>query len=227
MAESFETLGAGNGFSSCLQKIPAIQVLNRELLNPPSLEQTMQAYWNFDSATFGGASFNPDNQPKDLICNASANVGSNVDGDSRPGYPGEFFVRNSLPTIFFKDGVKYYKHGISMSFSATNDAALVGGGSSSSTFVIYSSSLYVVDQYLSPYSCVDETFGEPPDPEVIGKSASERTQTISSVTIGGIPFIKNVIKSFGGAAYNGPGTSCPTPNFPAEPSTPTLTLHTY
>jgi len=227
MAESFETLGAGNGFSSCLEKIPAIQVLNQELLNPPSLEETMNAYWNFDSATFGGASFNPDNQPKDLICNASANVGSNVDGDSRPGYPGEFIVTNSLPTIFFKDGVKYYKHGISMSFSATNDAALVGGGSSSSTFVTYSSSLYVVDQNLSPYSCVDETFGEPPNPEVIGKSASERTQTISSVTIGGIPFIKNVIKSFGGLAYNGPGTSCPTPNFPAEPSTPTLNLHTY
>ena len=74
MAESFETLGAGNGFSSCLQKIPAIQVLNQELLNPPSLEQTMQAYWNFDSATFGGATFNPDNEPKDLICNESLNA---------------------------------------------------------------------------------------------------------------------------------------------------------
>ena len=109
MAESFETLGAGNGFSSCLQ---ATQVLYGEILNPPSLAQTMNAYWNFDSVSWGGAFFNPDSQPKDLICNPTANVGNSANGDSNPGYPGEFTVRNSLPRIFFKNGVKYYSHGI-------------------------------------------------------------------------------------------------------------------
>ena len=76
---------------------------------------------------------------------------------------------------------------------------------------------------------LDETDGEPPNPEVIGKSASERTQTISSVTIGGIPFIKNVIKSFSGAFYDIPGTDapCPTSNYPSVPADPTLQLHTY
>ena len=105
------------------------------------------------------------------------------------------------------------------------------GGVASSTSVSYQSSLYSVDQRLTPYSCVDETFGEPPNPEVIGKSASERTQTISSVTIGGIPFIKNVIKSFSGAFYDDPvgsgNATCPTSNYPSVPSDPTLQLHTY
>ena len=233
MAESFETLGAGNGFSSCLEKIPAIQVLNQELLNPPSLEETMNAYWNFDSATFGGATFNPSNQPKDLICNASANVGSNSDGDSRPGYPGEFIVTNSLPKFFFKDGVKYYKHGISMSFSASTFQTLSPNGEESSSIdVQYLSSLYSDQSDRNQaYTCIDQTFGPPGEEEVIGKASSEFNQSASAVTISGIPFIKVVTKSRGGTNLvtniGDPIPPCPAPNFPAEPSTPTLTLHTY
>ena len=232
MATPFTALGKGNGFSSCLQKIPAIQLLNQELLNPPSLAETMAAYWNFDSATFGGATFNPDNEPKDLICNESLNVGSASDGDSRPGYPGLFTVTNSLPTIFFIDGVKYYKHGIKMTFSAETYQALSGGAQASLIDVQYLSSLYI-DRSDSnqAYTCVTEMFGPPGEQFPIGKSASEFNQTASAVTISGIPFIKVVTKSRGGVNYvanaNDPLPPCPAPNFPAEPSTPTLTLHTY
>tara|TARA_R110002012_G_scaffold302730_1_gene504111 strand:- start:30 stop:710 length:681 start_codon:yes stop_codon:yes gene_type:complete len=226
MAESFETLGAGNGFSSCLEKIiPG----DKTLLNPPSLEQTMQAYWNFDSVTFGGATFNPSNEPKDLICNSDDNVGSASDGDSRPGYPGEFTVTNSLPTIFFIDGVKYYKHGISMTFSASNSQTLSPDGQQESSISVqYLSSLYNdLSNLNKAYTCVNITFEE----EVIGKSSSEFNQTVSSVTISGIPFIKIVTKSFGGenviAESGDPIPPCPSPSYPAEPGTPTLNFHTY
>ena len=232
MAESFETLGAGNGFSSCLEKIPAIQVLNQELLNPPSLEETMNAYWNFDSATFGGATFNPSNQPKDLICNESANVGNGADGDSRPGYPGEFTVRNSLPRIFFKNGVKYYSHGIRMSFSASTYEELSNGSESSSIEVVYFSSLYSdLSDQNQPYTCVTDQVGEPGDEEDIGKTSSEFNFSVSSVTISGIPFIKTVTKSRGGSNYkenlSDPLPECPNPSFPLEPGPPSLNLHTY
>lgn len=231
MAESFETLGAGNGFSSCLAKLEISD--NQILLNPPSLAETMQAYWNFDSATFGGATFNPSNEPKDLICNSDDNVGSASDGDSRPGYPGEFIIINSLPTFFFKDGEKYYKHGIKMTFAASNFQTLSPNGQQESSISVeYFSSLYVdnSDQDQA-YTCVTQTFGPPGEEEDIGKASSERITTISSVTISGIPFIKRVIKSFGGENLvdniGDPLPPCPSPSYPAEPSTPTLNLHTY
>jgi hypothetical protein len=227
MAESFETLGAGNGFSSCLQ---ATQVLYGEILNPPSLAQTMNAYWNFDSVSWGGAFFNPDSQPKDLICNPTANVGNSANGDSNPGYPGEFTVRNSLPRIFFKNGVKYYSHGIRMSFSASTYEELSNGSESSSIEVVYFSSLYT-SQENQPYTCVTDQVGEPGDEEDIGKTSSEFNFSVSSVTISGIPFIKTVTKSRGGSNYkenlSDPLPECPNPSFPLEPGPPSLNLHTY
>tara|TARA_R110002167_G_scaffold8861_1_gene40601 strand:+ start:443 stop:1123 length:681 start_codon:yes stop_codon:yes gene_type:complete len=223
-ATSFTTLGKGNGFSSCLNELKFIN--NKFLRNPPSLAETMNAYWNFDSVSWGGASFNPDNEPKDLICNERLNVGN--------GGGGGFEVSNALPTFFYIDGVKYYKHGISMSFSASNETTEFegwNGGVASYIQVNYFSSLYSVSSNLAGYDCIDETYGEPPDPPVIGKSASERTQSISSVTISGIPFIKTVFKSFGGAFYKNEPTDplppCPTQSYPSEPGLPTLNLHTY
>lgn len=52
MAQSFTALGKGNGFNRCLAEID-LNGLNKTILNAPTLEQTMNAYWNFDSATFG------------------------------------------------------------------------------------------------------------------------------------------------------------------------------
>lgn len=223
MATAFTALGKGNGFSSCLTSFTPSD--NQILLNPPSLAQTMAAYWNLKSISYGGATFTPGNEPMDLICNPNANVGNRGEPSLR------YIVRNSLPKVFLKDGVKYYSHGISMGFyeENTESSPTGSGGKSSYTLVRYESSLYAVEKHLTPYNCTDETYGEPPDPYVIGKAAGERTQTISSVTIGGIPFIKNVVKSFGGSFYDIAGTAapCPTANYPSVPIDPTLELHTY
>tara|TARA_R110000796_G_C14414268_1_gene419134 strand:- start:31 stop:705 length:675 start_codon:yes stop_codon:yes gene_type:complete len=224
MAETFETLGAGNGFSSCL----AVNNKNSDqiVLNPPSLEQTMSAYWNFLSATFGGATFAPGNEPKDLICNPNANTGGNSNGDSSPNQNGLFAVSHGIPTIFVVDGVKYYNHGIGMTFNAVNTSTNGGAGQSSRVSVVYQSTIYQEGDNLSAYECVNETAGEPP--EIIGKSAYEKTQDVSSVTISGIPFIKIVEKTFSGTLFNGLSGPCPLSNYPSIPSgDPTLALHTY
>tara|TARA_R110002153_G_scaffold23542_1_gene76135 strand:- start:293 stop:991 length:699 start_codon:yes stop_codon:yes gene_type:complete len=229
MAEPFATLGDGCGFPEPLTEFDAG---NGIVLNAPTLEQTMNAYWNFKSATFGAATFEPGNEPKDLICNQNANVGSASSGDGQPNQGGSFTVRNSLPAIFVSGGVKYYKHGIRMYFQASTSVEENGGGRGSSIYVSYFSALYTVQTSpaLQPYSCYDETYcpeGIPPC-MVIGKGASEVTQTQSSVTIGGIPFIKQISKSFGGTFYpSSPPGPCPQRDYPAEPGAPSLTLHTY
>jgi len=224
MAETFDTLGAGNGFSSCL----AVNNLNGIVLNAPTLEQTMNAYWNFKSVTFGGAAFEPGNEPKDLICNPNANVGSDSAGDSSPNQDGLFAVSHGIPTIFVVGGVKYYNHGINMSFNAQNTSTDGGANQSSSVSVVYGSTIYQKGDDLSAYNCVNETFGPPPNPEIIGKNASEKTQVVSSVTISGIPFIKIVEKTFSGILFNGSSGPCPLADYPSIPSgDPTLELHTY
>jgi len=229
MAQSFTALGKGNGFPFCLTKI---NISNKILVNPPSLAETMNAYWNFDSVSWGGASFNPDNEPKDLICGSpSLNLGSDSAGDEAPNQGGLFRVRNSMPTFFSVGGVKYYKHGINMDFTARTLVEENGGGKGSTIRVNYFSALYTEEEN-EPYACFDEIF----EGSVVGKTASEKNQTISSVTISGIPFIKEVIKSFGGTAYAvegsdgklGPVPPCPTSDgYPADPGLPTLNLHTY
>ena len=228
MAESFETLGAGNGFSSCLNTAAVDE--NDILLNPPSLAQTMSAYWNFQSLSYGGAHFNPGNQPFDLICDKSANSGDASDGT--PGENGRYYVSSTLPRIFFINGEKYYKHGISMGFFIFNQTDDIEG--SSEIFVDYFSSLYR-EGNDSNYSCETLFFfptDDPADKFAIGKAASEQTTTVTSETISGIPFIKRVVKSFFGAAYRDsvdkPLPPCPVPDYPSlPPSGPILNLHTY
>ena len=220
MAETFETLGAGNGFSSCLRVRDVNTDFGTTVFNPPSLEQTMSAYWNFKSVTWEGATFKPGNKPKDLICNPSANSGGAHDGS--------YTVVNGLPSIYVENEVNYYAHGISMSFSAINSSALEDAGQSSRVSVVYRPTIYPKANNLSSYKCVNETFGEPPNPDIIGKSAYEKTQDVSSVTISGIPFIKIVEKTFSGTLFNGLSGPCPLSNYPSIPSgDPTLALHTY
>jgi hypothetical protein len=230
MAQSFTALGKGNGFPICL---PIKEMDDDEIIfNDPTLKETMDAYWNFKSVTFGGATFEPDNEPKDLICDETLNVGSDGSGNAGPNESGQFIVSNAVPQIFFDEKkVKYYKHGIKMSFTARTlvEDSSAGERSKSSTIIVnYFSALYTEEEN-EPYTCVDETF----QGDVVGKSAYERTQTISKVTISGIPFIKEVIKIFSGVAFRGsdpddPIPSCPTSDgYPAEPAEPTLTLHTY
>tara|TARA_R110000823_G_C15809081_1_gene488000 strand:+ start:232 stop:924 length:693 start_codon:yes stop_codon:yes gene_type:complete len=230
MAQSFTALGKGNGFPFCLTETVTD---NKILLNPSSLAETMNAYWNFDNASWGGASFNPNNEPKDLICgDATLNVGSGVAGNIAPNQGGGFEVRNALPTFFYIDGVKYYKHGISMAFYAVTRTEEYNSEQNSSIQVLYFSSLYSVESDLVAYGCgVDEFCVEEDQCFDIGRSAFEKTQSISSVTISGIPFIKRVVKSFNGTFFkdnpDDPLPPCPTASYPSDPGTPTLTLHTY
>ena len=229
MAQSFTALGKGNGFPFCLTEVDVPD--DAILSNAPTLEQTMNAYWNFKSATFGGATFEPGNEPKDLICDETLNIGSGANGSFFGG--GEFSVSNNLPSIFFIGGNKYYRHGISMSFAVDRITYNNNGIQSSSTSVDYFSSYYVEGSDSHTYNCVDLFFGEPPEQELIGRRASERIRNFSNVTISGIPFIKKVSKLFfgevaasGGEDEIGPVPGCPSPSY-SEPGTPTLNLHTY
>ena len=214
MAESFTALGKGNGFNTCLEEIDVSD--DAIVSSAPSLAQTMNAYWNFESATFGGATFEPGTQPISLIC------------------PGAFTVKNSLPKIFSEGRKNYYRHGIEMNFLANQSIALSNGQADSEISIKYFSALYYEDPNLEPYTCIDITFGEPPNEEVVGRQASEKTQTVSQVIISGIPFIKEVSKRFvaenyasGSSTGIGPVPACPTASYPEEPDEPTLTLHTY
>tara|TARA_R110000822_G_scaffold114071_1_gene245503 strand:+ start:456 stop:1139 length:684 start_codon:yes stop_codon:yes gene_type:complete len=227
MAESFQTLGAGNGFSSCLKVRDVNTDFGITVFNPPSLEQTMSAYWNFKSVSWEGATFEPGNKPKDLICNPSANSGGAYNGSDGANQSGLYVVGNGLPSIYVENEVNYYAHGISMSFSAMNSSALEGAEQNSRVSVVYRPTIYPKANDLSSYKCVNITFGEPPNPDIIGKSALEKTQDVSSVIISGIPFIKIVEKSFGGTFYNGSSGPCPLANYPSIPGDPTLELHTY
>ena len=229
MATPFTALGGGNGFSSCLDTLGVVE--DDVLLNAPSLAQTMSAYWNIQSVSYGGANFNPGNQPFDLICNKNANSGSNSDGNASDE-DGRFSVSITLPRIFFINGEKYYKHGISMSFSASNDETLLPSGQQESTISVqYLSSLYTPQDNVN-YNCEKVEFGPPGEEFDIGRVASERKQTVSSVTISGIPFIKIVTKTFGGENFvlqgGDPLPPCPEPDYPSLPPLgPILNLHTY
>jgi len=234
MAQSFTALGKGNGFPFCLTEVDVPDDAVES--DAPTLKETMNAYWNFKSATFGNetkeATFEPGNEPKDLICDETLNIGSDEVGTVEPNKGGKFSVSNNFPSIFSIGGNKYYRHGISMSFAAENLAT--GNFYNSSSIEVNYFSGYYVDSDSSPYNCVDLFFGEPPEQELIGRRASERIQNFSNVTISGIPFIKAVIKIFDGEVAASGGEDdigavppCPTANYPAEPGTPTLKLHTY
>ena len=214
-ATPFTAIGKGNGFNSCLIHTD-ITGGNETLLNVPTLAETMNAYWNFKKVTFGSATFEASHEPMDLICNPSNNIGGDLSGD--------FTAQSALPSIYVKDEVKYYAHGISMSFFNRRITELNNGQQTSTTSITYSSTIYTPSQSLSPYTCTTITAGE--DQEPVGKGASEKTETVSSVIISGIPFIKHVTKTFSGEAYGSPLPSCPTGSYP-DPVDPTLELYTY
>ena len=219
MATEFTALGAGNGFPFCLNtlNLPSAGIIQ----NAPDLEQTMSAYWNFDSGSWGGASFDPTNEPSDLICNDNDNLGDDVNNISNDE---SYVVSNSFPSKVDDDDSAEYLHGISFEYSKT---VYTGSGFHRLT-VNYQSTYYVDDSY--PYVC-EPTYYSPyggGSPYIIGYAAFEKIITASNVTISGIPFLKIVTKEFFGRDYSA-NPSCPTVGtYPSEPTTtPTLNLHTY
>tara|TARA_R110001592_G_scaffold51361_1_gene158023 strand:+ start:244 stop:921 length:678 start_codon:yes stop_codon:yes gene_type:complete len=222
-ATSFTALGKGNGFNRCLS---SFEVTEDQIINPVTLEEAVNAYWNFDSMSFGGASFNPDNQPKDLICNESDNRGS----DENYLNPKELFiVNNSFPKKYNVGDKIYYAHGISFEYSTGES----GDNPEKFTSVHYTSTVPSLNVPEASNVCsILETSTTYGSVYTIGKSTLAFEKNVSSVTIGGLPFVKTVSKSFYGEDYDDPvgsgNATCPLASFLSETSeVPSLTLHTY
>tara|TARA_R110001632_G_C11302952_1_gene413935 strand:- start:592 stop:1269 length:678 start_codon:yes stop_codon:yes gene_type:complete len=225
MATAFTAFGKGNGFPFCLGKISigGTYPSKYALGNTTTLEQTMNAYWNFDNASFGEASFDPVNEPKDLICNPYDNLGFDRVGVANS--EAEYTVEHNKPVLVVDGNSTYYSHGIKFSYY---DVAYPGGNPG----VYYSEINYTGGWYVDntdPYECT--TIYKTPSPHSppfpYGKDAGETTVTATNVTISGLPFKKLIIQSW----YESTGSDiCPTSQgiFPSLPSElPTLNFHTY
>lgn len=231
-ATSFTALGKGNGFNLCLRNRT---VPGERIINPATLKQAVAAYWNFHSASFSGASFEPGNQPRDLICTPTDAQG--VDTDHSAGSTSETFsVSNGAPrkVLDQNDAEKtYYAHGISFEYNTST-----GGGENieKSTSVFYTSTVSANPSPFGdpiPYTCtILSTTTSGGGSYSIGKVARKRTVDLSSVTIDGLPFVKTVIKSFVGATFDDPvgsgNAECEPASFLSETTeVPSLTLWSY
>ena len=214
---SFTALGKGNGFNRCLTNTTV-----SEVLNAPSLTQTMKAYWNFKAGTFGSATFEPGNNPIDLICNETANRGSDISFDSSNN--ASFYVSHGVP--FLCNG-NIYGHGISFDYQASSTNA---NGDQTIIFVNYRSTIPSVAG--DTYDCKTLSTGTPGGGSYsYGKSTSAtKTLASTSTSIGGIPFVKTVSHEFYGERYDDPvgsgNANCITPIYLPEPSEqPSLSFH--
>jgi len=231
-ANKFTALGKGNGFNRCLSSRTAS---GDEIINAPTFEQVVGAYWNFHSGSFSGASFEPTNedgeevQPSDLICNPFANAGFDSDGSIGP--PSEsFLVSNTVPEMVRVDGddkIIYYAHGIGFRYTIFQS-----GNPRKLTTVDYNSTV-ARDAEPIPYSCtVLSTSTSGGSSYTIGKLATERTVDVSSVDIDGLPFVKTVVQDFSESTFDDPAGSgnsvCASSSFLPETSeTPSLTFWDY
>ena len=221
-ATSFTALGKGNGFNRCLS---TSTVSSYKIINPPTFEQTVAAYWNFDSATFGTATFDPDNEPKDLICNENANRGTErAYGSSNLA---TFTVSNTIPA---KCNGDIYIHGIYFGYLAYDNIGIERDQSIIS--VQYSST--VASAAINTYDCETLTTGTTyGDTYSIGKvTTAYKTLASTAVNISGIPFVKTVSYEFYGERYDDPAGSgsapCITPFYLPEPTElPSISFHTY
>jgi len=228
-AKKFTALGKGNGFNRCLT---TTTVSGDQIINPPTFEQVVGSYWNFHSASFSGAEFEPGNEPMDIICTPSAATG--LDIDSSIGPPSESFsVSNGSPGIVRVDGGDeiYYEHGILFRY-ITYEPIDNGLKLTSVSYTSTVASTTVVDPV--PYSCIvlrATTYGESGSYS-IGKLATQTKVDVTSFDIGGLPFVKAVVQEFSQTTYDDPVGSgnavCATASFLPETSeVPSLTLWDY
>jgi len=225
-ADSFTALGGGNGFPFCLGKVTIGGTNPKYALgNTTTLEQTMNAYWNFDNASFGEASLDPVNEPKDLICNPYDNIGFDLVGV--PNSEASYAVEHSLPVLVVDGNSTYYSHGIT--FYYYNVAyPTTGNPGAYYSEIRYTGGWYV--DYTDPYECT--TIYKTPSPHSppfpYGKDAGQTTVNTTNVTISNLPFKKIIIKAWSESTGS---NICPSVNssiFPSLPSElPTLNFHTY
>lgn len=229
MATAFKTLGFGNGFPFCLVRFNLDP--NRTVQNEPSLEQTMESYWNLDEISWGGAVLNPTNEPKDLICNPNDNLGYDQYIITEEAYEDEFYVVSaSRPRILVDGSSEHYNHGLSAFYFHRLETQNQGESIYQTTSVSYDST-QGRSNYINDSGCQPVYYGSPPNPYLIGYSRSVDNYTFTNVTISGIPFVKTVRTLFEGFNYTTnttPSPSCPNPAYlPAIGTTPNITLHTY
>jgi hypothetical protein len=224
-AISFTALGRGNGFSQCLNTLDLPP--NYAILNPPTLEQTMSAYWNIDSVSFGGAEFNPTNEPKDLICTPTANQGTDVNNIQNSATRVELYsvgISHPYKIKNVEEDKIYYHHGLSFVYSNYSFISVAHGSTFNVdifTDVIYQSTLY--HDNASAYNCIPEIYGG----GIAYYGANETKLEVSEVTIEGIPFVKVLRQSFSGTGNN-EESGCPLAQFnPGTDLEPSITLHTY
>jgi len=228
-AQPFNALGKGNGFNRCLT---TRTVSGDEIINAPTFEQAVGAYWNFHSASFSGASFEPGNEPSDLICTEGAAFGGDSDGSSGSGEE-LFSVSNGVPGIVkdaADDKTIYYEHGIQFSYTASED---IDGGNGLKLTNVYYRSTIAFNVAPIPYSCTvlnNTTSGG--TTYSIGKFATRRKVDVSSVDIDGLPFVKTVVQDFSQTTFDDPvgsgNAECASSSFLPEPSeVPSLTLWDY
>lgn len=218
MATAFETLGFGNGFPFCLAESTPNPSGNPSAQNEPTLEQTMSSYWNIDSITFGPASFNPNNEPKDLICTPDAVLGYDLAYVNNTPNLLEFYdVTIERPKYVLIGGQKYLQHGLNFGYTRNE------GVFTSTTFtyylntISYSSTIVYPLQNL-PYHC---------DSAYYGKTYGQRQQTLTTQTISNIPFNVRKSQESSGGDY-GPSPSCQSLSYyPLPTAVPQITLHTY
>mgnify|MGYP003635522475 FL=1 len=221
-ATQFTALGKGNGFNRCLTNTTVNQVLNA-----PTLKQTMAAYWNFDSATFGVATFNPNNQPRDIICDELANRGDDFGYDPSTGNLASFLVSNTIPA---KCNGDIYIHGINFQYQCYDNTGFEGDQS----IIIVDYRSTVASAASNTYDCetlsTGTTYG---DTYSIGKvTTAYKTLASTAVNISGFPFVRTVYHEFYGERYDDPVGSgnapCAVPFYLPEPTElPSISFHTY
>ena len=242
MAESFRALGAGNGFPFCLvrRSFTSDEFHTYNAGNVPTLNETMQAYWNIESVSYGGASITVNSEPKDLICDPNANNQNDVYVESRSPRS-VFSVSIGRPYMAVVNGEEYLAHGIYA------DHYGMSGDSLSETSTIWRSTAY--NSKGTPYTCstVYGNTGTGGSPTVnnphgtpdggfypththsyeVGKVAYQTKVTNGFYSIMGLPFTKTVIQSSHGEDY-GENSSCPSLDFLPSPSnTPLLSFKPY
>lgn len=240
MAESFRALGAGNGFPFCLQRLQyeSNAFSTYSAGNEPTLNQTMQSYWNIKSVSYGGAEIIVDNEPKDLICDPNANSQTDV-YVADPSPRSVYSVSIGRPHIAVVNGEEYLAHGIQASHERNADD---GYGY---TITLWNSTWFNTKE--EPYTCESlyGMTGSGGSPTInntdgsggyyptwtstfeVGKVAYETKVNNYFYTVMGLPFVKSVIQTAAAEDYS-TNYSCPNLSFlPPASENPSLQFHPY
>ena len=206
-ATPFNAIGAGNGFPSCLSKV---DVSSYEYVNPMTLEQAMKFRWNSYSVEMS-ASYNPVGDPfngnvsnptvDDRIDNGTDENPSGYEvGDRDPAKRVCGSVGRSYETQ--DDGSPYYSVGVLFFATGSVERLYDGDTTDEDNFIGYGFNGRIADAYAGEDGAEYNTVGSKTmlfsyaelksDPVFwwFEWSIMADPDTVTSVTLDGIPFIK-------------------------------------